>query len=73
MSRFWFGLVLDFPSFEHAGQRHQQGEDQLTQGKCGTCQKDGSDPDLESLFGFGKLIRFVSRIWFGLAWFGLVL
>ncbi len=25
----WFGLVLDFPRFEHAGQRHLQGEDQL--------------------------------------------
>jgi hypothetical protein len=30
MSSLWFGLVglvLDSPSFEHAGQRHQQGED----------------------------------------------
>jgi hypothetical protein len=26
----WFGLVLDFSNFEYAGQRHQQGEDQLT-------------------------------------------
>jgi hypothetical protein len=26
----WFGLVLDFPSFEQASQRHQQRDDQLT-------------------------------------------
>jgi hypothetical protein len=25
------------------------------------------------LSGFGKLIRFMSRFWFGLVWFGLVL
>jgi hypothetical protein len=30
----WFGLVLEFPSFEQAGQRHQQGEYQLTESQA---------------------------------------
>jgi hypothetical protein len=48
-------MVLDFPSFEHAGQRHQQGEDQLTESQVWNsaveyeCSISSSDPAMDHI------------------------